>query len=110
MEINDQWIGEYKYSDYYIRMMEESTDPELTAYFKERLERARFVINCVEQRRKTIIRIVEAIVKRQEDYFQLKGPLTPMSLEDIGADLGIHASTISRAIKGKYVRLKRRNR
>ena len=32
VEINDQWIGEYKYSDYYIRMMEESTDPELTAY------------------------------------------------------------------------------
>ena len=107
VEINDQWIGEYKYSDYYIRMMEESTDPELTAYFKERLERARFVINCVEQRRKTIIRIVEAIVKRQEDYFQLKGPLTPMSLEDIGADLGIHASTISRAIKGKYVQYKK---
>lgn len=107
VEINDQWIGEYKYSDYYIRMMEESTDPELTAYFKERLEWARFVINCVEQRRKTIIRIVEAIVKRQEDYFQLKGPLTPMSLEDIGADLGIHASTISRAIKGKYVQYKK---
>ncbi len=107
VEINDQWIGEYKYSDYYIRMMEESTDPELTAYFKERLERARFVINCVEQRRKTIIRIVEAIVKRQEDYFQLKGPLTPMSLEDIGADLGIHASTVSRAIKGKYVQYKK---
>ena len=103
VEINDQWIGEYKYSDYYIRMMEESTDPELTAYFKERLERARFVINCVEQRRKTM----EAIVKRQEDYFQLKGPLTPMSLEDIGADLGIHASTISRAIKGKYVQYKK---
>ena len=56
VEINDQWIGEYKYSDYYIRMMEESTDPELTAYFKERLERARFVINCGCSSRCTCIR------------------------------------------------------
>lgn len=107
VEINDQWMGEYKYSDYYIRMMETSEDPELTAYFKERLERARFVVNCVEQRRRTIIRIVEAILKRQEDYFELKGPLAPMRLEDIGEDLELHASTVSRAIKGKYVQYKK---
>ncbi len=107
VEINDQWMGDYKFSDYYIRMMEESTDPELTAYFKERLERAKFVINCVEQRRKTIVRIVEAVLKRQEEYFELRGPLTPMGLEDIGLDLGIHASTVSRAIKGKYVQYKK---
>lgn len=107
VEINDQWMGDYKYSDYYIRMMEKSTDPELTAYFKERLERARFVINCVEQRRKTIIRIVEALLKRQEDYFELKGPLKPMGLEDIAKDLELHPSTISRAVKGKYVQYKK---
>lgn len=107
VEINDQWMGDYQYSSYYIRMMEQSTDPELTAYFKERLERARFVINSVEQRRKTILRIVEAIFARQEDYFERKGPLAPMGLEDIAADLGIHPSTVSRAIKGKYVQYKK---
>ena len=107
VEINDQWMGDYKYSDYYIRMMKESTDPELTAYFKERLERAKLVINCVEQRRKTIIRIVETVLKRQEEYFEARGPLAPMGLEDIGADLGLHASTVSRAIKGKYVQYKK---
>lgn len=107
VELNDQWTGEYKYSGYYIRMMEESTDPELCAYFKERMERARFVINSVEQRRKTIVRVVEAVVKRQEDYFELKGPLVPMGLEDIGTDLGLHASTVSRAVKGKYVQYKK---
>lgn len=107
VELNDQWMGEYKYSDYYMRMMEQSTDPELTAYFKERLERARFVINCVEQRRKTIIRIVEAILNRQEDYFELKGALRPMGMEDIAEDLGIHVSTVSRAVKGKYVQYKK---
>lgn len=107
VEINDQWMGDYKYSDYYIHLMEQSTDPELTAYFKERLERARFVISCVEQRRKTIVRIMDAILLRQENYFDLKGPLVPMGLEDIAEDLGLHTSTVSRAIKGKYIQYKK---
>lgn len=107
VEINDQWIGEYKYSDYYIHMMKEAKDPELTAYFKERLERARFVMNCVEQRRKTIVRVMEAILRRQEAYFEQKDLLESMGLEDIAGDLGIHVSTVSRAVKGKYVQYKR---
>ncbi len=107
VDINDQWIGEYKYSDYYIHMMKESTDPELTTYFKERLDKAKFVLNCVEQRRKTIICVMEAILKRQEDYFERKGSLKPMKLEDISEDLGVHVSTVSRAVKGKYVQYKR---
>ncbi len=107
VEMNDQWMGEYKYSDYYMHMMKESSDPELSAYFKERLERARFVVNCVEQRRKTTIRIMEAILKRQEDYFEFRDSLKPMGLEDIARELGIHASTVSRAVRGKYVQYKR---
>ena len=50
---------------------------------------------------------MEAILKHQEDYFEQKGPLHPMRLEDIAQDLGLHASTVSRAIKGKYVQYKR---
>lgn len=107
VEMNDQWMGEYKYSDYYMHMMKESSDPELSAYFKERLERARFVVNCVEQRRKTTIRIMEAILKWQEDYFEFRDSLKPMGLEDIARELGIHASTVSRAVRGKYVQYKR---
>ncbi|MCI9603500.1 MAG: RNA polymerase factor sigma-54 [Ruminococcus sp.] len=107
VEINDQWTGEYRFSDYYIQMMKDATDPELTAYFKERLERARFVVSCVEQRRKTITRIMEAILLRQEDYFEHQDSLKPMGMEDIAADLGIHVSTVSRAVKGKYVQYKK---
>lgn len=107
VEINDQWLGEYKYSDYYMRMMRQTGDPELTEYFKERLDRARFVINCVEQRRQTIIRVTEAILRRQEDYFEMRDSLKPMGMEDIAGDLGVHVSTVSRAVKGKYVQYKK---
>nr|WP_302141497.1 RNA polymerase sigma-54 factor [uncultured Schaedlerella sp.] len=107
VEINDQWMGEYRFSDYYIHMMKDATDPGLTAYFKERLERARFVFGCVEQRRKTITRIMEAILARQEDYFIHRDSLKPMGMEDIAADLRVSVSTVSRAVRGKYVQYKK---
>lgn len=107
VEINDQWMGEYRFNDYYIHMMKDAADPELTAYFKERLERARFIFGCVEQRRKTITRIMEAILTRQEDYFMHRDALKPMGMESIAADLGISVSTVSRAVKGKYVQYKK---
>ncbi len=107
VSINDNWMGEYRFNDYYIRMMEENRDPELQAYFKERLERARFVVNSVEQRRRTIIRIVEAVLQLQEDYFEGNGSLKPMQQEDIANLLGIHVSTVSRAVKGKYIQYRK---
>ena len=105
--LNDGWMGEYRYNDYYIHMMEKSQDPELQAYFKERLERAHFVVNSVEQRRKTIIRIVETVLELQKAYFEGTGGLVPMQQEDVAQILGIHVSTVSRAIKGKYIQYRK---
>lgn len=107
ISLNDGWMGEYRYSDYYMRMMEETKDPQLAAYFKERLERARFVVNCVEQRRRTILQIVETVLRIQEDYFLNNGSLKPMQQEEIARILGVHASTVSRAIKGKYIQYRK---
>ncbi len=107
VELNDQWMGEYKFSDYYIKLMKESGDPELTAYFKERLDRAKLVMNCVEQRRRTIIRVTEAVLKRQEDYFELRGSLSPMAAADIAGEVGLDTSTVRLAVKGKYVQYKK---
>lgn len=106
IRLNDGWMGEYKYNDYYIRMMQEAKDPELAAYFKERLERARFVVHAVEQRRNTIVRIVEAILDIQKEYFENRGSLQPMSMGDVAAMAEVHVSTVSRAIRGKYLQYK----
>lgn len=101
--LNDGWMGEYRYNDYYIRMMQEAKDEELAAYFKEKLERAKFVVNCVEQRRNTIIHIVEAVLEMQKEYFENQGSLRPMSMQDVAEKAGMHVSTVSRAVKGKYL-------
>ncbi len=107
IEINDKWLGGYKYNDYYMNMMQQAKDEELKHYFRERLERARFVLNCVEQRRTTIIKIVKAILEIQEGYFLNNETLKPMCLEDIALKADMHISTVSRAVKGKYIQYKK---
>lgn len=65
------------------------------------------VINCVEQRRSTIIKVVGVILELQEGYFLRGSGLAPMSMEQVAARAGIHTSTVSRTIKGKYLQYKK---
>ena len=105
--LNDAWMGEYTYNDYYIRMMRTASDPELKDYFKNKLERARLIITSIERRRNTIIRIVEAVLEYQNEYFANGGSLRPMTMEAIAQQLDISTSTVSRAIKNKYIQYRR---
>lgn len=103
VKINDNWFGEYGISDYYIRMMQEAKDPELVQYFKKKLERSRFIISSIEQRRETIYNISEIILNRQKDFFEGHGMLKPITMAEIAEEIGVHPSTITRAVKGKYI-------
>lgn len=107
IRINDQWMGEYKYNEYYMRLMQESQDDSLKAYLEGKLERARFLVNCVEQRRNTIIKIVEAILEVQEEYFKNDKELKPMTMENIARMTDMHVSTVSRAVRDKYIQYKK---
>lgn len=103
ISLNDKWTGNIGVNEFYVHMMETAQDEELKAYFEEKLKRARFIMNAVEQRRKTLEGISEGILKRQSGYFLGKEPLKPMTLEEIAEEREIHKSTVSRAIKDKYI-------
>lgn len=103
ISLNDSWTGSIGVSEFYIRMMEEAQDAELKAYFEEKLRRARQIVEAVEQRRKTLEAITVEIVKIQAGYLAGKEDLKPMTLEHISEKLGIHKSTVSRAIREKYL-------
>lgn len=103
IELNDDWVEDYHMNDYYLRMMKESQDEELTEYFRIKLERVRFVMNSISQRRQTMMAISEAILSRQKEYLERKAYLQPMTMTDVAEQIGIHTSTVSRAIKGKYI-------
>lgn len=101
--MNDEWVGNYEINDYYVRMYQRAEDEELKLYFKKKLDKARFIINSIEQRRRTILKVTEQILDAQADYFEGKGGLKPLKMEDIASALGIHVSTVSRAIRNKYM-------
>lgn len=103
IRLNDDWIGDYSISDHYVKMMEQAQDSELKDYFRKKYERCRFIITSIEQRRDTMFQISEAILDRQREYFINHKQLKPMTMQNIADDIDMHVSTVSRAIKGKYI-------
>ncbi len=102
-ELNDGWIENYQINDYYIRIMKESQDEELCLYFQKKLDRVRLIQEGIRQRRQTLIDITTAIVAHQTAFFDGNGLLAPMTMAELAGELNIHASTVSRAAKGKYI-------
>ena len=102
--INDRWSGNYHINEYYLQLMRGSADPELSGYFKKNLERCRFILHSVEQRRETMTAIARALLARQEAYFSGKGKLVPMTMCALAEEMNVHPSTVSRAVKGKYIK------
>lgn len=73
-------------------------------YVKEKVNNAMGLINDIEQRNNTILKLLECIVKKQKAYFENgKEYLKPMTLKELAEELSIHESTVSRAIKDKYI-------
>lgn len=101
--LNDSWIGNYQICDCYLRMMEETQDKELKRYFQEKAQRVRYIMKNVEQRRETLLNLANLIVDFQNDYLEDCGNLKPMTMADAAEKMEVHPSTISRAVKGKYI-------
>lgn len=94
----------------YREMMAEQADKkEVRQYLSHCFREGRDLIRAIEQRQQTILKVAQAIVARQRDFF-LRGEqhLRPMKMEDIAADTGLHTSTVSRAVNGKYLRYNRK--
>ncbi len=77
---------------------------ETKDFLKTRMESARWFINSIQQRRNTLLRVMEAIVQIQHEFFEHgEGHLKPMILKDIADIIKMDISTVSRVVNGKYV-------
>ena len=103
IQMNDGWMEDYSISDYYLQLMKETRDEELFLYFKKHYERAKLLLKNIESRRTTIIAVAEQIVQVQQSYMKKEGPLQVLKMADIADKLQVNVSTVSRAIKGKYL-------
>lgn len=104
--LNDNYVPHLHISPVYRKA--ESFDAETRKYITQRLNAASWLINSIEQRRTTIRRVVTEIVRVQRDFLD-KGPdfLRPLTMKEVADEIGVHESTVSRAVANKYAELPR---
>jgi len=101
--INDRWIPGLRMSDYYSELLK-TGDEEVKKYLNERFEKARMVMRSIDQRRKTLVVCIKAIVDIQKKFFLgEEKDLAPLSQAELATRLSLNESTLSRAINGKYI-------
>jgi len=104
--LNDDGLPRMRISPYYKQLMGagQGDAPETKAYMDEKMRAAQWVIRSIEQRNKTIVKVVSSIVKFQEQFFEHGVQcLKPLVLKQVAEDIGMHESTISRVTANKYM-------
>jgi RNA polymerase sigma-54 factor len=79
-------------------------DRDTVRYLKDKIRSAETFIRNVDRRKDTVSRIAQIVVEVQDEFFEDgKGPLRPLRLEDVAVEIGVHLSTVSRGVTGKYM-------
>ncbi len=102
--MNEENLPSLRLSSRYRRMLvAEGTDKEVKDYVKERFRSAMQLMRNIAQRKSTILRTCEVIVRRQQEFLD-KGVegLRPMMIKEVAEEIGVHPSTVSRAVANKY--------
>ncbi len=105
VSLNDDEVPSLRIGDGYKDMLSQSSaDREVRDYLREKIRGGRFFIRCVQQRQHTLLNIAREIVERQRDFFD-HGPahLRPMTMSKVAQAVGVHETTVSRAVSGKYM-------
>jgi len=81
-----------------------SADEDTKRYLKDKIRQAETFMRNVDRRRDTVSRIAGIILEVQRDFFEDgRGDLRPLRLEDVAVEIGVHLSTVSRGVTGKYM-------
>jgi RNA polymerase sigma-54 factor len=81
-------------------------EQDIQVFVKQKISRAEWFINAINQRNRTIEKVMQSIIKHQKLYFESdKRILSPMILKNIAEDINMDISTISRVSNGKYVQM-----
>jgi RNA polymerase sigma-54 factor len=114
------------HGDYQVRLVDEHTpqltisrryqkmlkdrngDPDARAFIQKKIQSARWLIESIEQRRSTLLKVAKAIIAHQRDFLD-KGPeaIQPLKMQQIADQVGVHVTTVSRAVDDKWVQTPR---
>jgi RNA polymerase sigma-54 factor len=104
VSMNEEDMPSLRLSRRYRQMLvSQNTEREVKEYVKERFRSALQLMRNIAQRKSTILRTCEVIVRRQQDFLEHGiEALRPMMIKEVAEEIGVHASTVSRAVANKY--------
>ncbi|HEX9092373.1 MAG TPA: RNA polymerase factor sigma-54 [Coriobacteriia bacterium] len=103
---NSESLPTLRVNSKYRGMLREGSgaDRDTVRYLKEKIRAAETFIRNVDRRKGTVSRIAQIVLEVQGEFFEDgKGPLRPLRLEDVAVEIGVHLSTVSRGVTGKYM-------
>jgi len=107
--MNNEHIPRLHVSDHYRTLMHgQDTDKETKKYIRDKVHASLFLIRCINQRQQTIYKIACEIVRVQKEFLdEGVAKLRPLTMAEVAAVVGVHETTVSRAISGKYMQTPR---
>lgn len=105
IQLNDEDVPNLRLNPQYRRMLDRSQEPnkDVRNYVRDRYASAIQLIKNIEQRKHTILKVCQSIVRRQAEFLEQGiDCLRPMMIKEIAEEIGVHPSTVSRAVSSKY--------
>ena len=89
-------------------LKDKESDPQAREYIQKKIQSARWLIESIEQRRSTLLKVAKAIIAHQKNFLD-KGPeaIEPLKMQEIADRVGVHVTTVSRAVDDKWVQTPR---
>jgi RNA polymerase sigma-54 factor len=109
VRLSDENSPQLGISGYYQKMLRnKQTSAETREYIQKKIQSARWLIDSIEQRRNTLLKVARAIIAHQKDFLD-KGPefIEPLKMQQIADKVGVHVTTVSRAVDDKWVQTPR---
>jgi len=106
IQMNDEDVPQLRLNAQYRKMLdrENGATKEVRDYVRERYTSAIQLMKNIEQRKQTILKVCQAIVRRQTEFLSHGlDYLKPMMIKEVAEEVGVHPSTVSRAVASKYV-------
>lgn len=105
VQLNEEPIPRIRISNTYKDLLGEAhSDSQVRTYLRDRIRAGKFLIKCIHQRQDTIIKLLHELIARQRDFLENGvSSLKPMTMSQMAAAVGVHETTISRAVANKHI-------
>ena len=104
IRLTDDWVPNVRISKRYVEVAKDKTqDPKTRDWMQNKFRSAHWLIDAIEQRRNTLIKVTRAIINHQRAFLD-KGPefIQPLKMDEIAKLVGVHVTTVSRAVDDKW--------